>query len=81
MDNGSNSQFVPIIGKKKCGHEWIVGIVSPENGPVGSLGRGKARILSRKSSFLQGLIKTSHSKKSRLSVDRVSVKYLECALG
>jgi len=41
MDNGSNSQFVPIIGKKKWGHEWIVGTVGPEKGPVGSLQRGK----------------------------------------
>jgi len=83
MENGSNSQFMPRIGKRKWGHEWVVGTVSPEKGPVGSMGRGKARILSRKSclSFLQGPNKTLHSKKSRLSVDRVSVKYLECAPG
>jgi hypothetical protein len=30
MENGSNSQFVSIIGKRKWGHEWVVGTVSPE---------------------------------------------------
>jgi len=37
MENGSNSQFVPIIGKRKWGHEWVVGTVSPEKGLVGSI--------------------------------------------
>lgn len=62
MENGSNSHFVPIIGKRKWGHEWVVETVSPEKGILGSMRRGKARILSRKScmSFLQGPNKTSH---------------------
>lgn len=41
MVNGSNSQFVPTIGKKKWSHEWVVGTVIPEKGLVGSMGRGK----------------------------------------
>lgn len=80
VENGSNSQFMPIIWKKKWCHVWIVGTVSPEKAPVVSLGRGKARILSSKSclSFLQGPNKTSHSKKSRLSVDSFSQVFGVC---